>query len=53
MWQMNALARVISNAVGSETDAEVIQAFVMFCAIGLIASLLLASYGFDLNAGLF
>jgi hypothetical protein len=50
---MNALARVISNAVRSESDAETIQAFVLFCAIGLTASLLLASYGFDLSAGYF
>ena len=46
-----AIARVFSRASGHQIDAETLKAIAMFCGIGLVVSLLLATNGLDLSAG--
>jgi hypothetical protein len=51
---MSALARVLSRAFPVNiTVPDVLKEPVLFGAAGLLVSLLLASYGLDLSAGLF
>jgi hypothetical protein len=50
---MTAIARVISNASGTIVNVETLRTALMFCAVGLTASLLAASYGVDLSPGFF
>jgi hypothetical protein len=50
---MTAIARVISNASGTIANVETLRTALMFCAVGLTASLLAASYGVDLSPGFF
>jgi hypothetical protein len=45
---MVAIARVLSRASGTDIDVETLKTLVLFCGIGLFASLLLASLGVDL-----
>ncbi len=37
----------------TRVDVETLKTIVMFCAVGLTVSLMLASYGLDLSPGLF
>jgi hypothetical protein len=39
---MAAIARVLSNASGTDIDVEALRAIVILCGIGLVVSLLLA-----------
>lgn len=51
---MAALARVFSRAFPTTlTVPDVLKELVIFGAVGLLVSLLLASYGLDFSAGLF
>jgi hypothetical protein len=50
---MIAIARIVSNASGTTVDVETLRTVLMFCAVGLTASLLAASYGLDLSPGFF
>lgn len=50
---MTALARVLSRTTGIEIDVDTLRPILVFCAAGLLFSLLLMSYGADLNPGLF
>jgi hypothetical protein len=55
-WEiaMAAIARALSHAF-PETKIEVtpLQIISLFCGVGLVLSLILASYGLDLSAGFF
>ena len=50
---MAAIAKVLSRASGTNVDVETVKTIAMFCTGGLVVSLVLASYGLDLNPGLF
>jgi hypothetical protein len=47
---MTAIAKVLSRAPGTQSDAETFQTVVIFCGVGLVASLLLLLSGWDLSA---
>jgi len=50
---MAAIAKILSRASGTDVDVETVKTIAMFCGVGLVVSLLLASYGLDLSPGLF
>ncbi len=50
---MAALARVLSRATGTDIDVEIVKLLAIFCAAGLLVSVLLATYGLDLSEGFF
>jgi hypothetical protein len=50
---MAAIARALSLVTGTDVDVETVKTLVMFCGVGLLVSLLMASYGLDLSAGFF
>jgi hypothetical protein len=50
---MAAIARVLSQASGTEVDVETLKTLLIFCGVGLFVSLLFASYGLDLSPGFF
>jgi hypothetical protein len=51
---MAAIAKALSKAFPAiSSDTEMLKTVAMFCGVGLVASLLLASYGLDLSAGFF
>jgi hypothetical protein len=45
---MAAIAKVLSRASGTT-----LKTIAMFCGVGLLVSLLFATYGLDLSAGFF
>jgi hypothetical protein len=45
---MTAIASILSRASGTDIDAETLKTLVLFCGVGLAASLLLAGLGVDL-----
>ena len=50
---MAALARVLTRATGIEIGVDTLRPILIFCTAGLLFSLLLMSYGLNLNPGLF
>lgn len=48
-----AIARVFSRISGTEIEVETLKTIAIFCGVGLLVSLLVASYGLDLSAGFF
>jgi ribose/xylose/arabinose/galactoside ABC-type transport system permease subunit len=51
---MAAIARVLSRAFpDTHIQIDVIKQLVLFCAAGLLVSLLLMTYGLDLSVGFF
>jgi hypothetical protein len=50
---MAAIARAFSRVSRIDVDVETLKMFVIFCGVGLLVSLLFASYGLDLSAGFF
>jgi hypothetical protein len=51
---MTAIARTLSNALpASSTEFDILKTVAVFCGIGLLVSLIFASYGVDLSAGFF
>jgi hypothetical protein len=51
---MIAIAKVFSNTVpAASSDFDILRTVAVFCGVGLVVSLLLASYGVDLSAGFF
>ena len=50
---MAAIARAISFAFRIDIDVETLKIIFIFCGVGLLVSLLCASYGLDLSAGFF
>jgi hypothetical protein len=51
---MTAIAKVFSNAIPAiSPDVDILKMVAVFCGIGLVVSLTIASYGLDLSAGFF
>jgi hypothetical protein len=51
---MTAIAKVISFAFPTSSfEAELLKVIAIFCGVGLLVSLCVASYGLDLSAGFF
>jgi hypothetical protein len=51
---MAAIARALARALPvNQSEVETLKTIVMFCGVGLVVSLLLASYGLDLSPGFF
>jgi hypothetical protein len=51
---MTAIAKMMSLAFPvSSVEAELLKAIAIFCGLGLLASICLASYGLDLSLGFF
>ncbi len=48
---MAAIARAFSRISRIDVDVETLKALLIFCGVGLVVSLLFASYGLDLIAG--
>jgi hypothetical protein len=51
--KMAALARTLARAFGTEVDVEVLKIIAICCGVGLLVSLVIASYGVDLSPGFF
>jgi len=51
--KMAAIARIFSRASGTNVDVETPKTIVIFCGVGLTASLMLAPYGLDLSRAFF
>jgi hypothetical protein len=51
---MTAIARVLFRAFpAAGFDVETLKTIAMFCGVGLLVSLMVATYGLDLSAGFF
>jgi hypothetical protein len=50
---MTAIAKVFSGVSGTEVAVETMKTIAVFCGVGLLVSLLFATYGLDLSAGFF
>ena len=51
---MATLARVLSLAFpSSQAEIETLKVIAAFCGVGLVVSLLLATYGLDISGGFF
>ena len=51
---MTALAKAVSRAfLSTLDDSETLRQVALFCAAGLLVSVLLMTYGVDLSPGLF
>jgi hypothetical protein len=50
---MAAIARAFSRVSRIDVDVETLKVLVIFCGVGLLVSLLFASYGLDLSPGFF
>ena len=50
---MIAIVRALSRTFISVADVEVLKQLLLFCAAGLLVSVLLMKYGVDLSPGLF
>jgi hypothetical protein len=50
---MAAIAKILSRASGTEVEVETLKTIAMFCGVGLLVSILFATYGLDLSAGFF
>jgi hypothetical protein len=50
---MVALARTLSRTTGINVDVETLKTVAIFCGIGLLVSLMSATYGLDLSPGFF
>jgi hypothetical protein len=48
-----AIARMLSRAIATVNETEILKQFVLFCAAGLFVALLMLTYGVDLSPGLF
>jgi hypothetical protein len=50
---MAAIVKALSRASRTEIEVETLKTIAMFCGVGLLVSLLFATYGLDLSAGFF
>lgn len=51
---MTAIARVLARRwPANQAEIETLKTLGMFCGVGLVVSLMLASYGLDLSPGFF
>jgi hypothetical protein len=48
-----AIARVLSRFSGTDVEVATLKTIAIFCGVGLLVSLLVASYGLDLSPGFF
>lgn len=48
-----AIAKGLSRAPGTQVDDETLKVIVVFCGLGLVVSLLLATSGLDISVGFF
>ena len=48
-----AIVRALSRISGTDVEVETLKTIAIFCEVGLLVSLLVASYGLDLSAGFF
>src|ERR1700676_2679814 len=52
--RMAAIARALARAFPeTRIEVETLKTIAMFCGVGLVVLLLLATYGLDLSAGIF
>ena len=50
---MVALARTLSRTTGINVDVGTLKTVAIFCGIGMLVSLMSATYGLDLSPGFF
>ena len=50
---MAAFARTLARAFHIDADDEALKIIAIFCGVGLLVSLMVASYGVDLSPGFF
>ena len=51
---MTAITKALSNVIPvTSPDGDVLKTVATFCGVGLVVSLLVASYGLDLSVGFF
>ncbi|HEY3791372.1 MAG TPA: hypothetical protein VGM09_06035 [Bradyrhizobium sp.] len=50
---MDAILRALARASSTDRDIDGLKSIIIFCGIGLLASLLFAIAGLDLGAGAF
>jgi hypothetical protein len=51
---MAAIARALSRAFpATNVEVEILKTIALFCGVGLVVSLLLATAGLDMSAGFF
>ena len=50
---MATMARVLSFAFPTSQELETLKVIATFCGVGLVVSLLLATYGLDISVGFF
>jgi hypothetical protein len=50
---MVAIVKAHSRMSGTRVEIETLKIIAIFCGVGLIVSLIAASYGLDLSAGFF
>jgi hypothetical protein len=50
---MDAILRALARASSTDRDIDGLKSIIIFCGIGLLASLLFAIAGLDLDAGAF
>ena len=48
---MTAIANVLSRTLRVASEIDVLEQIALFCAIGLVASLIVINCGVDLNTG--
>jgi hypothetical protein len=51
--QMTAIARPLRRVRESRLEADVLKTIALFCGVGLVVSLLLATNGLDMSPGFF
>ena len=50
---MTVLVQTLSRLSGTETENDAFKIVALFCGVGLLVSLTLATYGLDLSPGFF
>ena len=50
---MTTIARVLSRAFITINEVETLKQLLLFCAAGLLVSVLMLTYGLDLSPGFF
>ena len=50
---MTALVQALSRLSGVETETDSFTIVALFCGVGLLVSLMVATYGLDLSPGFF
>lgn len=50
---MTAFVQALSRLSGTETETDVLTIAALFCGVGLLVCLTLATYGLDLSPGFF